>query len=71
MALSLSRISSATELKSSCDFGLSPAKSSAHFLTCIHKVTLCHREQVRLLRYTKLTFLQKSVSKFNFVFELQ
>ena len=70
MALSLSRISSATELKSSCDFGLSAAKSSAHFLTYIHKVTLCHRAQVRLLRYTKL-FLQKSVSKFDFVFELQ
>lgn len=33
MALSLSRISSVTELESSCDFGLSAAKSSAHFLT--------------------------------------
>lgn len=56
MALSLSRISSATELESSCDFGLSAAKSSARFLTCIHEVILCHRVQVRLLRYTKLTF---------------
>lgn len=70
MALSLSRISSVTELESSCDFGLSAAKSSAHFLT-YSQGHLMSQAQVRLLRYTKLTFLQKSVSKFDFVFELQ